>query len=265
MQFLCPNGHKIHCGEERAGKAAKCPKCGVKFRIPTLDELSVEEPDGSAAEPSAPPPAASEAQSVPAEIGAGGAAGQDQIEFLCPNDHLLHGPSWLQGRPGECPECGSKFRIPSYDELEEDEEDEEPPEPEPTPPPPIPPRDRERIADDLLEPLKPEEEALSIARKEHDSAVALDNSDVTQPAAGLSMAALFGTLWAHKADGATVEVYHGNGQRLTPDRFFPALSRGGHALFANQEPGGSFTLTALAWDSVSSVVVRGVKRVPEGA
>jgi hypothetical protein len=35
-------------------------------------------------------------------------------------------------------------------------------------------------------------------------------------------------------------------------------------LFANQEPDGSFTLTALAWDAISSVVVRRAKRLPAG-
>ncbi len=42
---------------------------------------------------------------------------EPQIEFLCPNGHHLHGPASLQGRPGECPECGSRFRIPVVDEL----------------------------------------------------------------------------------------------------------------------------------------------------
>jgi len=43
----------------------------------------------------------------------------DQIEFLCPNGHLLHGPAQLQGRPAECPECGLKFVIPTYSEQPE--------------------------------------------------------------------------------------------------------------------------------------------------
>ena len=43
IQFLCPNGHKIHCPDDRAGKPAKCPKCGVKFRIPELSELQTSD------------------------------------------------------------------------------------------------------------------------------------------------------------------------------------------------------------------------------
>jgi hypothetical protein len=52
-----------------------------------------------------------------------GASGskETQIEFLCPNGHRLHGPASLQGKPGECPECGSRFHIPTYDEVPAEE------------------------------------------------------------------------------------------------------------------------------------------------
>jgi hypothetical protein len=35
IEFLCPNNHKIRCSDDRAGQEAKCPKCGVKFLIPS--------------------------------------------------------------------------------------------------------------------------------------------------------------------------------------------------------------------------------------
>lgn len=35
IEFLCPNNHKIRCPDDQAGRAAKCPKCGVKFLIPS--------------------------------------------------------------------------------------------------------------------------------------------------------------------------------------------------------------------------------------
>jgi hypothetical protein len=46
---------------------------------------------------------------------------ESQIEFLCPNGHKLHGPASLQGKPGECPECGSRFHIPTYDHIPSEE------------------------------------------------------------------------------------------------------------------------------------------------
>ncbi len=42
--FLCPNGHKLNAPRRLQGHAGKCPHCGEKFRIPTLDE-----PDAAAA------------------------------------------------------------------------------------------------------------------------------------------------------------------------------------------------------------------------
>ena len=42
IRFLCPNGHKIHCEDDRAGKPAKCPRCGVGFRVPDLADLADE-------------------------------------------------------------------------------------------------------------------------------------------------------------------------------------------------------------------------------
>jgi rRNA maturation protein Nop10 len=261
MQFLCPNGHKIHCGEERAGLAARCPKCGVKFRIPTPDELSVEDTDAPAADsPSRGPDVAFEA--TPSPIAVGAAVGQGQIEFVCPGGHLLHGPMGLQGQPGECPECGSKFRIPSYDELETDDEM---PEPEPTPPPPIPQRAIGKSADDLIGTLEPVGELPGTDLGPMQPDLPMPETETQTPSAGPgSLATLFPMLWAHKADGAMVEICYGNGQRAAPERFFPALSRGDYAVFANQETDGSFTLTALAWSAISSVVVRRVKRLPSG-
>ena len=34
IEFLCPNGHRIRCQAVQVGRAGKCPRCGVKFRIP---------------------------------------------------------------------------------------------------------------------------------------------------------------------------------------------------------------------------------------
>ncbi|GAB6167147.1 hypothetical protein JCM19992_31470 [Thermostilla marina] len=101
IEFLCPNGHRIRCGDDKAGLAAKCPQCGVKFRVPTLEEVrAAASGDLSKLEN--------------AEI-------EEQIEFLCPNGHRLFGPKRLQGRPGQCPECGMRFRIPSYESVPEGE------------------------------------------------------------------------------------------------------------------------------------------------
>lgn len=43
IEFLCPNGHHLRGPEKLAGRAGQCPHCGVKFRIPTIDETEIEE------------------------------------------------------------------------------------------------------------------------------------------------------------------------------------------------------------------------------
>ena len=43
IEFLCPNGHKIRCQAAQAGKAAKCPRCGVRFRVPDATDQNLPE------------------------------------------------------------------------------------------------------------------------------------------------------------------------------------------------------------------------------
>ena len=131
IEFLCPNGHPIHCRDEQAGRAAKCPRCGVKFRIPELAEATSAPPvlaDSDAMEPEAVPtalPATDMALPAGSPVSDGTPSDADpQIEFVCPNGHRLQGPANLRGQPGECPACGSKFRIPGYDNVSDQEETE---------------------------------------------------------------------------------------------------------------------------------------------
>jgi hypothetical protein len=243
IEFLCPNGHQIRCPDEQAGRAAKCPKCGVKFRIPELAELETADADSAATSP-----VQSGAAPAQHEVAEG------EIEFLCPNGHTLHGPASLQGRPGQCPECGSKFRIPSYDEVpDEDEEtagheisvgrvdagdsglDLE--EVNAGPPMATPP---ELVVEDVEE---------------------IPESAATVPAEGLG--GMFGKLWAQRSEGATVELCLSDGQTVKPDHFAEKLSQGTHGVFGTKDPEGGYTLVAVRWESVLRVIVRGLESLPE--
>jgi hypothetical protein len=75
---------------------------------------------------------------------------------------------------------------------------------------------------------------------------------------------LFCRLWGQKTEGTTIEIRYAEGQRLTPERFARGLSTGSHAVFAVDEPNGTYVLTAISWDSISAVVIRGMKTLPEG-
>ena len=113
IEFLCPNGHRIRCGADQVGRAAKCPRCGVKFRVPEAADLAASEVIGadsgglaaeltdSSISDKKPPSSIVRAEREP------------PIEFLCPNGHRLFGAASLQGKAGQCPECGSRFRIPA--------------------------------------------------------------------------------------------------------------------------------------------------------
>jgi len=248
IEFLCPNGHRIQCPDEQAGRAAKCPQCGVKFRIPALEEIRAAEAAASEPQPNTssdaetsdtatanPAPEAkaaakpqSQAQPTPPPSGEPKDKDEHQIEFLCPNGHRLHGPGTSQGQPGQCPECGQKFYIPSFNDVPDDVETEQ----ELT----VSPQRQYEIVEN--------EPATSRGDGEH------------------PLCELMSKLWAQRPSGASVEVHLSNGETFVPDRFAKDLSLHQYALFAIKEPGGTHTLTLVSWDSIVRVEVRGAESLP---
>lgn len=254
IEFACPQGHRIRCADDKAGRPGKCPKCGEKFVIP--------QPDASS------PTQLAKSDTTPSPIEEGSGVGGNTIVFLCPNGHKLNGPRSLQGRPGECPHCGSKFRIPDYDEDEEDW-GEDPPE--------------DTVVDDeipvgtLVEDGAPLGDPVPIDLSEIEplevgsfpDAVALGApGGLPLVAEGRSggphpLSELFARLWQEKDHGGIVEVHLTDGTTLTPERYSLQTSAGSHAVFAGQDADGSFTITSVAWESVAKVTVRRVQQLPE--
>ena len=283
IEFFCPEGHKIRCPEEKAGRPAKCPKCGVGFRIPTIEELglggsTIADASLAGEEVSDVPPA------PPLPGGSGKQAAvlaapskERQIEFLCPNGHHLHGPASLQGRAGECPECGSRFRIPIIDE------------PEAGPKPPVEPN----APAELEIPVEDEitlENPPSVAESGHAEPVeTLDflqvmEGDGSSPAqlpvgtagpildlpsgpdgaapAAHPLAALFIELWAARGEGSRVEVHLESGSVLLPDGYLKSHSQHDYAVLVTRDPDGCSTITVVPWKSISRIIMRAVKQVP---
>jgi len=256
IQFLCPNGHKVHCSEDRAGQAAKCPRCGTRFRIPTIEELSAAGPPSeSLTGSSVKAGSGSESETTASGVALGAAQSPDEIEFLCPNDHLLHGPAILQGRPGRCPECGSRFRIPTYQEPTTESgpsfEDA---------------MDREADASSVELASMEQEPSATGSRSGQDvlATVTNETGGNSGSSSGRHPAAQLVTrLWRLKSQGATVEIRYGEGHRLTPDEFLRSLSSATHGVFAVKEPNGTLTLTAIPWEAIHAVIVRGVRQLGE--
>lgn len=264
IEFLCPQGHRIRCPDEQAGRAAKCPRCGIKFRIPSPEDASAP----AAADEKA-PAAESTGSSVasPSASGVGRSAAapkEEQIEFLCPNGHHLHGPASLQGKPGECPECGSRFRIPLLDEMSVGDDE-------------AAPTDGGLSIDDSMS-TEGEVEAAG-------SSVDVSGDMVTAQAAGMSspsvllspealanlssaangvhpMGELFAQLWAAKDSESRVEVHLESGGVILPDAYVKSLSGRANAVLVSKDPDGSFTVTLVPWNTVARVILRGMKRVP---
>lgn len=262
IQLLCPNGHKLTCGDEQAGKAGKCPKCGVAFRVP-IPPPAEGEPEGESAEPGtaesaeeAHQPAAVAESAATSPPTARAAEGQptDTVVFLCPNGHRLNGPRSMVGKAGQCPHCHSRFIIPDPDEIEVEEADDDEQ--------PSAAIERPDLQLDFFRPPSVDELPIIDVEELPDKASA-SKSHLPEPPPPQQhpTAALLEQLWDYRLDGAKVELHLSDGKLLMPEGFAEKLSRGNHAVFAVREGSGACTLTAVSWDSIARIVVRGVEGV----
>lgn len=239
IEFLCPQGHKIRCGDDRAGKPAKCPKCGVKFYVPGPDD----DPADSGTWATAP----AETSSSPASGSAG--ALKDQIEFLCPNGHRVWAPLALQGRAGQCPDCGSKFHIPTLADYEEM------------------PLDVLSSEDSVvnLDPLSGlqakanSSEPASDPLQRHD-----ERSHLTTVASSGAdeMARFLADLVADMPEDGTIELHTTDGTKYVPEQFAKSLSDSVRLAFSVKFDDNTHTLVVLPWPSVARIEVSGLKQLP---
>lgn len=252
IEVRCPNGHRLSCPDDRAGKAAKCPKCGEIFTIP-VPEAPVVASAGSGTSM----PAVADSGSL-SSIGKGqrveaasdsAATSSDLIVFLCPNGHKLNAPPTMQGKPGKCPHCGAKFLIPQYtmedaggdeplDGESEPEVDldvsEEPPADAPAPPSLGPPELPFDFSAGLGGPVEPTD----------------------------ALPRIFNEFWTHHDQTLVIEVTLRSGATITPHHYSPSPAGEGYAIFAVKEPHGAFTVSVVRWDQVERITVRGMADLP---
>ena len=229
IKLRCPEGHPITCPDDKAGHTGRCPKCSSSFRVP--------DPHRSA-------------ESAPNLNG----DKEDTIVFLCPNGHKLNGPSSLQGKPGQCPHCNTRFVIPDYDDLDEetfdagdsdtdlwdDDEDEA----------------IEEI--DEIEPLP--EDASGVNRG--DWSPATDGAKTPPTQTDHELAILFDRFWGYKRRGSALELHLKTGEIIIPENYSVDLSRGDYGVFTVIDKSGTRTMTTIAWDTVARVAVKDIGDTP---
>ena len=251
IKFLCPNGHQLNAPENMAGKKGKCPKCQSAFVVPTLEEVAAAEAESESApqEQSAGEVAApSEPATIPASGSGKGLPGGELFVFLCPNGHRLNGPPSLKGKPGKCPHCGARFRIPTGDEEEPPEETAEP-EPEQRPLQVVVGSPESGGSGGFRFPIEqftPQEEATA----------------ETPPTGAPGLGFIFDKLWRERDDRTEVEIFLTEGEILVPDHYSARLSSSDFGVFAIQEGDGSYAVTVIPWSAVRRVGLRKLGELP---
>ncbi len=167
------------------------------------------------------------------------------ITFTCPNGHRISVPTGLAGKTGTCSKCGVRVTIPV-----EPQQTDEPP--------------GSAIVSDLSGTAISSADLLGDA-VEPTSPLAAALEPATGTAAESPTARLIARLWQERAHGGEVELHlSGSSRPILPQFFERDWSQGSHALFARQEPDGTITLEAVAWESIQRVVVRKVQGLPDG-
>ncbi len=239
IEFLCPQGHKIRCADDRAGKPAKCPKCGVKFYVPGPEDSGPSDSGSWATAPA-------ETSNTP---GSGSASTlKEQIEFLCPNGHRVWAPVTLQGRAGQCPDCGSKFHIPTLADYEEM------------------PLDVVSSEDSVvnLEPLAAlQGNGNSSARGSALLPWSGDRNQPNSPATGSDeMARFLADIVADLPEDAAIELLTTDGQKYVPEQLAQGLSDSTRLAFSTKTDDDTHSLVVLPWPSIARIEICGLKQLP---
>lgn len=271
--FLCPNGHRLFGPPHLAGRAGQCPHCGAKFRIPPLEEApadgemfeSVEDEAGG--EEYAGEEVAGQVDHAPTEPyegaaheGAAQSEGAEQYEGTEQHDSYES----VEEYDAEPSANGSAEYVEEFvEELVEDvgadagdaADDDESTSGAIWPGAGAHAAAKRRGGDDFLG------FGATTDVEEDDTAFqpsATSAADLPHP-----MAELCDRLWAETGSGAKIEVVLADGNHLVVHHFARNWSQRSHGLFACREGDGTYTLTAVAWETISRVIVRGVPELSE--
>ncbi len=254
IEFRCPNGHRLSCPDDRAGKPATCPKCNTTFTVPTPDAAAAAGAGSGGSVPAMADTGAISSIGKGGKIEAapeqGGPPAGDVIVFLCPNGHKLNCPPNMQGKPGKCPHCGAKFLIPQYsveDEAAVSDEEE-------------PPSEADIELEEAEESAASESAPPANSPPELPFDFSMGLGGTPEPSSVLP--SIFNELWMHHDQTLVIEVQLRSGATITPHHYSLNSSRDGYAIFAVKEPHGAYTLSVVAWDQIERITVRGMSELP---
>lgn len=256
IKFLCPNGHPLSAPENLAGKPGKCPKCNTAFVVPKPAELAPQPATPElAALAKSESPAVAAAPEVPA-MGSGTELPAGEVfVFLCPNGHKLNGPPSMKGKPGQCPHCGARFRIPTDEDVEQAEEE-------------VPTGEAEAEEEEIPQ-GQPEEESVDFKRLfggeagEEVVEATIEEAVAPPPPGPTGLGYIVGRLWERRTDDTELEIFLGEGEIVAPDFYSEVLSSSDYGVFATQEGDGSFAVTVIPWNTVRRVGMRRIGELPE--
>lgn len=300
ITILCPNGHKLTCPDSLAGKAGKCPECGMKFRIPMpgapaaapvvagMPVISTTRPKpkpAPAAQPAAPAAASASAPAPAVAPAVAPAAG---------GGSKTNAAAEVVAQPVAEPVAAAAVATPVADvvvaapESEssqirsiENADDMEPGEGEIVF---MCPEGHHLCGPSSLvdQPgecpichvkfIVPSPDSL----EDHDPEIHLDQllaaavapdgyayseSDDGSPR---GLGALFLQLWKYRAQGCAIELHLGEGRVLVPNGFAVESAGTTHGLFTVGEPNGAVTISVVRWDTIERINVRGLFHLPRG-
>ena len=235
IEFLCPNGHKFVVRRPKGAERQSVPAVG-QFRVPDVPDGHFPK-TGDSDSSTSPPDFTDSSISGERPLDTGGAAKEPDFEFLCPNGHRLHGPASLQGRPGECPDCGSRFRIPTYEDIPAEEETEQQ-------------IGRGRAGG---------REGSEIGTRATTPPAVVDHATTAE-----TTRMMFVRLWNMRPQGATVELRLRSGETIVPDQFLARASEESRqGIFTTVEPDKTISLVVVPWDAVDRMAIRGLSEVPK--
>lgn len=318
FEILCPNGHTVRFSLKLAGRLCQCPKCSAKIPIPSLDELREslgDEPDAeieeafrvaaenlakheaalkaklaaaaaekAKAEAAEKQKAAATSPVVPEEkpkdaAPQGVAVVEELIEFACPNGHQLSATVDQAGKPGTCPECGTRFLVPEPDEDEDEEESGVPGAEMASPfdftaatavsvpsavPPVIPeggsPKSKvSRASNKSSAPpafLFPD---LAVSEETGGLDFGLDQANERFPALAKvdPMARLFWKFWGRRNDSSVIELHTEDGRVFIPEDFFEDESLGEIGMFTVQNSSAHPVTIGIRWANICRIQEKG--------